>query len=77
MYSTLTASVEAYLLWLSHECSEVLDPTYTLGSKPEQKELFEDKQTFMFSVFNANLLTHLGKTIVRKHLQSGESYMST
>ena len=28
---------------------------------PEQKELFEAKQTFMFSVFNANLLTEMGK----------------
>ena len=34
----------------SHECSDVLDPTYTPGSEPEQKELFEAKQTFMFSV---------------------------
>ena len=51
-------------------CSDVLDPTYTPGSEPEQRELFEAKQTFMFSVFNANLLTDMGKAIVRKHLNT-------
>ena len=52
----------------THECNEVLDPTYTPGSEPEEQELFEAKQTFMFSVFNANLQTDMGKTIVRRHL---------
>ena len=47
------------------ECNEVLDPTYTPGSEPDEQELFEAKQTFMFSVFNANLQTDMGKTIVR------------
>ena len=49
----------------THECSEVLDRNYTPGSEPEEKELFEAKQTFMFSVFNTNLQTDMGKTIVR------------
>ena len=44
-----------------------MDPTYTCGSEPEQQELLEAKQTFMFSVFNANLQTDMGKTIVRGH----------
>ena len=35
--------------------------------------LFEAKQTFMFSVFNANLLTDMGKTIVRKHLNTTDA----
>ena len=52
----------------THECSEVLDPNYTPGSEPEEKELFEAKQTFMFSVFNVNLQTDMGKTIIRRHL---------
>ena len=52
----------------THECSDVLDPNYTPGSEPEETELFEGKQTFMFSVFNANLQTDMGKTIVRRHL---------
>ena len=49
----------------THECNEVLDPNYTPGSEPEEQELFEAKQTFMFSVLNANLQTDMGKTIVR------------
>ena len=45
-----------------------MDPNYTPGSEPEEQELFEAKQTFMFSVFNANLQTDMGKTIARRHL---------
>ena len=52
----------------THECSQVLDPNYTPGSEPEEIELFEAKQIFMFSVFSANLQTDMGKTIVRRHL---------
>ena len=57
----------------SHECNEVLDPTYMPGSEPEQREVFDVKQTFMLSVFNANLLTGMGKTIVRKHLNTTDA----
>ena len=57
-----------FIIAKSHECSEVLDPTHTLGPEPQLKEIFGAKQTFMFSVYNANLLTDMGKTIVRKHL---------
>ena len=57
-----------FIVVMTHECSEVLDPNSTPGSEPEEKELFEAKQTFMFSVFNANLQTDMGKTIVRRHL---------
>ena len=31
----------------SHKCNEVLDHTYTPGSEPDQKELFDAKQTFV------------------------------
>ena len=57
-----------YIVAKTHEFSEVLDPNYTPGSESEEKELLEAKQTFMFSVFNTNLQTDMGKTIVRKHL---------
>ena len=57
----------------THECSDVLDPNYTPGSEPEEQELFEAKQTFMFSVFNTNLQTDMGKTIVRRHLVSTDA----
>ena len=59
----------------THECNEVLDPNYTPGSEPEEQELFEAKQTFMFSVFNANLQTDMGKTIVRRHLANTDAQL--
>ena len=57
-----------FIVAKTHKCSEVLDPNYTPGSEPEEKELFEAKQTFMSSVFNTNLQTDMGKAIVRRHL---------
>ena len=62
-----------FIVAKSHECNEVLDPTYNPGSEPEQQELFEAKQTFMFSVFNANLQTDMGKTIIRRHLANTDA----
>ena len=62
-----------FIVSKTHECNEVLDPNYTPGSEPEEKELFEAKQTCMFSVFNANLQTDMGKTIVRRHLAHTEA----
>ena len=62
-----------FIVAKTHECSEVLDPNYTQGSEPEEQELFEAKQTFMFSVFNTNLQTNMGKTIVRRHLASTDA----
>ena len=57
----------------THECNEVLDPNYNLGSEPEEQELFEAKQTFMFCIFNANHPTDMGKTIVRGHLANTDA----
>ena len=57
----------------SHECNEVIGPPYIPGSEPEQRELFEAKQTLMFIVFNANLLTDMGKTIVQQHLNTTDA----
>ena len=59
----------------THEYNEVLDPNYTPGSEPEEQELFEAKQTFMFSVFNANLQTDMGKTVVRRHLANTDAQL--
>ena len=57
-----------FIVVKTHECNEILDPNYNPGSEPEEIELFEAKQTFMFSVFSANHQTDMGKTIVRRHL---------
>ena len=46
----------------SHDVSEILDPTFTPGSSPEEKELFEAKQVFMYKVFKETLLTDMGRT---------------
>ena len=62
-----------FIVAKTHKCSEVKDPNYTPGSEPEAIELFEAKQTFMFSVFNANLQTDMGKTIVRRHLANTDA----
>ena len=61
-----------FIVAKTHKCSEVLDPNYTPDSEPEEEELFEAKQTFMFSVFT-NLQTDMGKTIVRRHLASTDA----
>ena len=57
----------------THERNEVLDPTYNPVSEHEKHTLLEAKQTFMFSVFNANLQTDMWKTIVRRHLTSTDA----
>ena len=50
-----------------------MHPTYNPGSEPEEQELFEAKQTFMFIVFNANLQIDMGKTIARRHLTNTDA----
>ena len=62
-----------FIVAKSHKYNEVLYPTYTPVSEPEQQELFEAKQTFLLSVFNANLQTDMGKTIVRRHLDNTDA----
>ena len=64
-----------FIVAKTHKCNEVLDPTYTPGSEPEQQELFEAKQTFLFSVFDANLQTDMGKTTVRRHLTNTDAQL--
>ena len=49
-----------FIVAKSHKCDEILYLMYTPGSAPEQQELCGAKQTFMFSVFNANLQTDMG-----------------
>ena len=62
-----------FIVAKTHECNEVLDPNYTPGSVPEEQELIEAKQTFMFSVFNPNLQTVMGKTLVRRYLANTDT----
>ena len=54
----------------SHDVSKILDPSYSLGPSPEERELFEAKQVFMYKVFNETLHTDMGRTTVRKYLRT-------
>ena len=55
----------------SHDCGEVLDPDNTPST--EDKEFFESKQFFMFTVFNTHSLTDMGEAIVRKHVHKNDA----
>ena len=57
----------------SHDVSEILDPTFTPGPSPEEQELFEAKQIFMYKVFNETLLTDMGRTKVSKYLKTTDA----
>ena len=60
-----------YITAKSHECEQVLDPDYTPSNA--EKDLFEAKQIFMFSVFDKHLLTDMGKPIVRKYVHTTDA----
>ena len=60
-----------YITAKSHECDEILDPEYTPSNS--EKELFEAKQIFMFSVLDKHLLTDMGKTIVGKYVHTTDA----
>ena len=72
-----------FIVAKTHECNEVLDPTYIPGSEPEEQEVFEAKQTFMFRVFSANLQTDMGRPLsedtwlILMLNQSGKSSVNT
>ena len=54
-----------YITAKSHGCDDVVYPEYTPSNS--EKELFEAKQIFMYSVLDKHLLTDMGKTIVTKY----------
>ena len=54
----------------AHDCEEILQPTFKPMGDADSLELFRLKNDFMYSVFNKCLLSDMGKTIVRKHLDN-------
>ena len=69
MSTILTSSLrDLFITAKSHDVSEILDPTFTPGPSPEEKDMFEAKQVFMYKVINETLMTDMGRTKVRKHL---------
>ena len=57
----------------SHDVSEYLDPSFSPGHSPEERELFEAKHVFMYKDFNETLQTDMGRTTVRKYLRSTDA----
>ena len=53
----------------AHDCDEILQPTLSPRGDADSLELFRLKNDFMYSVFNKCLLSDIGKTNVRKHLE--------
>ena len=53
-----------------HDCEEILQPTFRPRGDADSLEFFRLKNDFMYSVFNKCLLSDMGKTIVRKHLDN-------
>ena len=51
----------------THGCEEILEGDYIPGYDNDSQELFQQKQYFMYSVFNKVLQSDWGKTIVRKY----------
>ena len=64
---------DLFIIAKSHDVSEILDPTFTPGPSPEEKELFEAKQVFKHKVFNETLLTDRGRTKVIKYLKTTDT----
>ena len=50
----------------THACEEIFDPEYVPSTKAE-KELFIEKQKFIYCVFQDKLLTDMGKHLVQKY----------
>ena len=57
----------------AHDCEEILQPNFRPRGDADSLELFRLKNDFMYSVFNKCLLSDMGKTIVRKHLDNMNS----
>ena len=50
----------------SHGCEDVFDRTYQ-PTTAEERDVFNEKQKFIYSVFEEKLQTDMGKSIVRDH----------
>ena len=54
----------------AHDCEEILQPTFRPRGDADSLELFMLRNDLMYRVFNKCLLSDMGKTIVRKHLDN-------
>ena len=53
-----------------HDCEEILQPTFRPRGDADSLELFRSKNDFMYIVLSKSLLSDMGKTIVRNHLDN-------
>ncbi|KAL7573266.1 hypothetical protein ACA910_003411 [Epithemia clementina (nom. ined.)] len=60
-------SRSVYITATSHDCSDVLIPSFVPGPDPDALELYQQKKIFMYTVFNANVLTDMGKSFITQH----------
>ena len=54
----------------THGCEEILNGDYKPENNEDSRELFKQKQYFIYRVFNKVLQSDMGKTIVRKYAPS-------
>ena len=52
-----------------HDCEHVID-IVIVPNGDEQQELFDEKQKFIYTVFEEKVLTNIGKALVRKYERS-------
>ena len=52
----------------NHDCTEIIDPNYIVPSiAGDDKDLFDKKQIYMYSVFQDHLKTDMGRRLVRRY----------
>jgi len=56
----------------AQDVADILDPIY-IPSTLADKDLFSEKQKYMFAVFERTLLTNVGKSIVCDHEDDGDA----
>ena len=57
----------------AHGCEEILEVDNMPGYDDDSQELFQEKQYFIYSVFNKVLQSEMGKMIVRKYAPTLEA----
>jgi hypothetical protein len=67
MINSLTIGRDLSSLLHEHKLDEVFNETFIPGPTQEEQDLWQEKQRFVYSVFDLTLKTDYGKTLVRQH----------
>jgi len=57
----------------AQDVADILDPN-CMPATPADKELFAEKQKYMFAVFERTLLTDVGNSFVQDHEGNGDAW---